>query len=131
MVQAFPSCYRVSDWHFLGFTRKFGASCDDHWQEPTGASFAVDTVTQAVNAHRALVRLKQPVRIGHRLKLKNVKTSYEIACVVVNAREPQERKLGVGIEFDQPPRAFSRISFSPDDWNSRNPFTSGTRSATK
>jgi hypothetical protein len=49
--------------------------------------------------------------------------------------EMQERKLGVGIEFDQPSPRSWRISFPPNDWNSRNPeakrFTSATRSTTK
>jgi len=104
-------------------------------KQPTGASFAEETITQVVNAHGALVLLKQMVAIGDRLKLKNVKTGDEIGCTVVDVGEMQERRSGIGIEFDLPAPRFWRISFPPDDWNSKSPeakrFTNGPRPATK
>ncbi|HWZ98499.1 MAG TPA: hypothetical protein VN025_12130 [Candidatus Dormibacteraeota bacterium] len=85
-------------------------------KQASGASFAEETVTQVVNAHGALVLLKQMVSVGDRLRLRNVKTGDEISCSVVDIGELQERKSGIGIEFDQPSPRFWRISFPPDDW---------------
>ncbi|MBS1839522.1 MAG: hypothetical protein JSS69_11260 [Acidobacteria bacterium] len=104
-------------------------------KQPTGTPFTEDTITQVVNAHGALVLLKQMVSAGDRLKLKNVKSGDEIECTVVDVGEMQERRFGIGVEFDQPSPRFWRISFPPDDWNSKNPeakrFTSSPRPVPK
>jgi len=88
-------------------------------KQATGSPFAEETVTQVVNAHGALILLRQMVLAGDRLKLRNVKTGEEIGCKVIDIGEMQDRKSAVGIEFDQPSPRFWRISFPPDDWSPR------------
>ena len=75
---------------------------------PTGLPFAEDTVTQVVNAHGALILLKQMVTAGDRLLLRNVKTGEEIGCKVVDIGELQDRKSAVGIEVAAQRRSQTR-----------------------
>jgi hypothetical protein len=88
-------------------------------KQAAGAPFAEETVTQVVNAHGALVLLKQTVLSGDCLKLRNLRTGEEIGCKVVDVGELQGHKSAVGIEFDQPSPRFWRISFPPEDWTPR------------
>jgi hypothetical protein len=88
-----------------------------------------------VNAHGALVLLKQTVAMGDRLRLRNVKTGDEVGCTVVDIGEPNDRKLSIGVEFDEPSPRFWRISFPPDDWSTKSAeakrFTAGPRAVAK
>lgn len=101
----------------------------------TGAPFAEESVTQVVNAHGALVLMKQLVTVGDHLRLRNVKTGEEIGCKVVDIGERVDQKCGVGVEFDQPSPRFWRVSFPPDDWSPRSAeakrFTVRTRPPAK
>ncbi len=101
----------------------------------TGAPFAEESITQVVNAHGALLLMKQMVTVGDRLRLRNVKTGEEVGCKVVDIGERVDHKCGVGIEFDQPSPRFWRVSFPPDDWSPRSAeakrFTARQRPAAK
>jgi hypothetical protein len=88
-------------------------------KQAAGAPFAEETVTQVVNAHGALILLKQMVLSGDRLRLRNLRTGEEIGCKVVEVGELQGRKSAVGIEFDLPSPRFWRVSFPPEDWTPR------------
>lgn len=102
---------------------------------PTGAPFAEESITQVVNAHGALILMKQNVTVGDHLRLRNVKTGEEIGCKVVDIGERVDHKCGVGIEFDLPSPRFWRVAFPPDDWSPRSPeakrFTSREHPAAK
>lgn len=85
-------------------------------KSPTGLQFQEDTVTQAVNAHGALVLLKQAMAHGQRLVLTNVTTQEDIECRVVFLGPKQADQTQIGVEFLKPSPNFWRISFPPDDW---------------
>jgi hypothetical protein len=86
-----------------------------------GASFSEEASTQVVNAHGALIVMKQAVSAGARLRLRNKKTGEEVGCTVVDLGDRVDQKAAVGIEFDQPSPRFWRVSFPPEDWSSKNP----------
>lgn len=86
---------------------------------PSGAPFAEESVTQIVNAHGALLLMKQLVTVGDRLRLRNVKTGEEVGCKVVDLGERVDHKCSVGVEFDQPSPRFWRVAFPPEDWSPR------------
>ena len=81
-----------------------------------GAQFQEDTVTQAVNAHGALVLMKQGVAHGQRLVLTNVTTKEEVECRVVFLGPKQGDQTQIGVEFLKALPNFWRISFPPEDW---------------
>jgi hypothetical protein len=86
-----------------------------------GTKFAEQTTTVVVNAHGALVLLKELVREQQLLRIRNDKTGEEQPCKVVDVGECREGKFEVGIEFIEPAPRFWRISFPPEDWNSNSP----------
>jgi hypothetical protein len=90
-------------------------------ERATGTKFAEQTTTEVVNAHGALVLLKEMVRAEQLLRIRNVATGEEQACRVVDLGEISNGKNQVGIEFlEQAPR-FWRIAFPPEDWNVNSP----------
>jgi hypothetical protein len=90
-------------------------------ERTVGTRFAEKTTTVVVNAHGALVLLKEIVREEQLLRIRNEKTSEEQACKVVVLGESREGKMEVGIEFIEPAPRFWRIAFPPEDWNSSSP----------
>ena len=84
---------------------------------PTRAPFAEESVTQVVNAHGALILMKQTVSVGDHLRLRNVKTGEEVGCQVVDIGERIDHKSAVGVEFERPSPRFWRVSFPPEDWS--------------
>ncbi len=81
-----------------------------------GAQFQEETVTQALNAHGALVLLRQVVSHGQRLVLTNSTTQEDIECRVVFLGPKQGDQTQIGVEFLKPSPNFWRISFPPEDW---------------
>jgi hypothetical protein len=77
--------------------------------------------TVTVNAYGGLVLLKTAVRLGQRLKIKNLNTGEETACVAVDANAGTSEAREVGVEFTADAPKFWRISFPPANWNSRGP----------
>jgi len=90
-------------------------------KQVSGLPFSEEALTQVVNAHGALIFMKQLVSTGDHLQIKNIKTGEEIACTVVGIGERHDHKCGVGVEFDQPSPRFWRVSFPPDDWTPKSP----------
>ena len=85
------------------------------------AAFSERTSTLVVNAHGGLLLLKEVVRLGQSLKLKNLATQEEITCTVVDLNASPNTLTEVGVEFVPPCPKFWRVSFPPTDWSSRNP----------
>jgi hypothetical protein len=84
------------------------------------APFSERTVTQIVNAHGALVQLREPVLIGQKIKMNNVSTNEEIECSVVDISEGNSIPEA-GVSFvDSAPHLW-RVSFPPADWTPRSP----------
>ena len=98
-----------------------------------GAAFAEDTATLIVSAHGGLLLLKEVVWAGQTLTLRNVMTTEEISCTVVDTNPVANGAAEVGIEFSEPNPKFWRVSFPPEDWTPRSPeakkmvLGSGTR----
>jgi hypothetical protein len=90
-------------------------------QRANGATFAEQTTTAVVNAHGALVLLKESVQGHQLLRIRNVKTGEEQACKVVDIVGSAEGKMEVGIEFLEPAPRFWRVAFPPEDWNVHSP----------
>jgi len=90
-------------------------------QQVSGLPFAEEAVTQVVNAHGALVLMKQMVSNGDHLRIRNVKTGEEVDCTVVVIGERQDHTCGIGVEFDAPSPRFWRVAFPPDDWTPKSP----------
>jgi len=84
------------------------------------APFSERTVTQIVNAHGALIQLREPVLIGQKIKMNNASTNEEVKCSVVDISKGNSIPE-VGVSFvDSAPR-FWRVSFPPADWTPRSP----------
>jgi hypothetical protein len=94
-----------------------------------GTAFAEYTNTLIVNAHGALIHLKEPVKEGQTVAVKNVTTGEELACTVVDVNPGANEVPEVGLEFATPSPRFWRVSFPPADWSTRSPeakrFTGG------
>jgi hypothetical protein len=77
--------------------------------------------TAIVNAHGALILLREPVLVGQVLVLQNLVTMEEIACTVVDAdvSPGAHGEQEIGVEFAQECPRFWRVSFPPADWSPR------------
>jgi|SRR5215470_3875278 len=82
-----------------------------------GAPFVELTNTLVVSAHGALLHLRERVREGQPLNLRNVTTGEEIACVVIDVGTGSNGVPEVGVEFERASSRFWRVSFPPLDWN--------------
>jgi hypothetical protein len=74
------------------------------------APFSEKTVTQIVNAHGALIQLREPVLIGQKIMMNNVSTNEEIECSVVDISKGNTIPE-VGLAFVDPAPHFWRVSF--------------------
>lgn len=86
-----------------------------------GAPFSERTSTLVVNAHGALIQLRERVLMGQKIRLKNVSTNEEISCTVVDLSPGNTAVPQVGVAFSEPSPRFWRVSFPPSDWSPRNP----------
>jgi hypothetical protein len=88
---------------------------------PNGTPFAERAETRVVNAHGALVVLKQAVSLGQKLKLTNISTNQEEACAVMDLNLGRGAEREVGVEFIEPSPYFWHVAFPPVDWTPRSP----------
>jgi len=86
-----------------------------------GASFGEATQTLVVNAHGALLLLREPVVVGQLLNITNVATGEALACHVKDTNPGQDEVPEIGIEFAQPSARFWRVSFPPEGWSTHSP----------
>jgi hypothetical protein len=84
-------------------------------------TFSERATTSVVNAHGALLRLRERVEMEQILRLKNVATGEELDCKVADINRGQDERAEVGVEFLEPSPRFWRISFPPVDWSQRSP----------
>lgn len=90
-------------------------------ERANGAPFAERTITQAVNAHGALIQLREAVIAGQELRMKNLTTSEEITCTVMDINSAGSPIPEIGVAFSESCARFWRVTFPPEDWNPRNP----------
>jgi hypothetical protein len=72
-----------------------------------------------VNAHGALIQLRERVLDGHMLRIKNLATNEELNCTVVDVNPGSFATFEVGVEFAEPCARFWRVAFPPPDWSPR------------
>ncbi|HTP67678.1 MAG TPA: PilZ domain-containing protein [Dongiaceae bacterium] len=85
-----------------------------------GATFSERTNTVVINAHGALLELRQTVVVGQALLLKHLGTGEELPCRVIDIN-PAGHVPEVGVESDSPCAHFWRVAFPPADWSPRGP----------
>lgn len=70
-----------------------------HGKTESGETFRVQTTSQSVNRHGALLPLETPVTHGQTLWLMNDITAQGIECKVVAVRRARDGKTYIGVEF--------------------------------
>jgi hypothetical protein len=83
--------------------------------------FEEEAVTLAINAHGALISLKNRLTSGTKVKMRHNMTEEEQECQVVFLGPVREGKAEVGLEFSESRPAFWRVAFPPEDWTPRSP----------
>jgi hypothetical protein len=86
-----------------------------------GVPFSEDTTTMVVNAHGALILLREPVIVGELLTVTHVVTGEELDCTVKDIEPGQHKMAEIGIEFAHPNPRFWRVSFPPVGWTPHSP----------
>jgi hypothetical protein len=80
-----------------------------------------EALTQAVNAHGGLLKMKMDVQLGQPMLLVNPKNQVEQKCRVVRVDDTASEYFSVAFEFDTPNPKFWPIVFPPSDWNAPSP----------
>ena len=86
-----------------------------------GQNFEEFTETLAINAHGALISIKNRITSGSKLRMKHKMTEEEQECHVVFLGPVREGKAEIGLEFSEPRPAFWRVAFPPEDWTPKHP----------
>ena len=86
-----------------------------------GAPFEEHTRTLVVNAHGALILLREHVLVGQVLNVTHRGTGVGIECTVKDINAGQHGKAEVGIEFVQANPGFWKVWFPPADWSRSSP----------
>lgn len=76
-----------------------------------------DALTQVVNAHGGLLKMKLDVHVGQPMRLVNPQNKVEQNCRVVRIDETGTEFFSVAFEFDQPSPKFWPVVFPPSDWH--------------
>jgi hypothetical protein len=90
-------------------------------QHANGSPFFERTQTQVVNAHGALIQLREPVLVGQNLRVKNLATNEEVLCTVVDINPGSTEIPEIGVAFVKPSPNFWHVAFPPEDWTPRCP----------
>lgn len=75
-----------------------------------------EALTQVVNAHGGLLKMKLDVFVGQPMRLLNPHNKIEQNCRVVRVDETATEFVSVAFEFDQPNPKFWPVVFPPSDW---------------
>jgi len=75
-----------------------------------------EALTQVVNAHGGLLKLKMDVHVGQPMRLVNPQNKVEQNCRVVRVDETGTEFFSVAFEFDHPNPKFWPVVFPPSDW---------------
>jgi hypothetical protein len=76
-----------------------------------------EALTQAVNAHGGLMRMKMELHVGQPMVLLNPQNKVEQSCRVVRVEDTADGDYSVAFEFDKPNPKFWPVVFPPKDWN--------------
>jgi hypothetical protein len=75
-----------------------------------------EALTQIVNAHGGLLKMKLDVFVGQPMRLVNPHNKVEENCRVVRVDETATEFFSVAFEFDHPNPKFWPVVFPPSDW---------------
>ena len=75
-----------------------------------------EALTQVVNAHGGLLKMKMEVHVGQPMLLLNAKNKVEQKCRVVRVDDTALEYFSVAFEFDAPNAKFWPVVFPPTDW---------------
>lgn len=76
-----------------------------------------EALTQIVNAHGGLLKLKMDVKVGQPMRLVNPQNKIEQNCRVVRVEDSSPEYFSVAFEFDKPNAKFWPVVFPPSDWD--------------
>jgi hypothetical protein len=76
-----------------------------------------EALTQIVNAHGGLLKMKMDVKVGQPMRLVNPHNKIEQTCRVVRVDDTATEYFSVAFEFDQPNPKFWPVVFPPSDWD--------------
>ncbi len=83
-----------------------------------------EALTQVVNAHGGLMRIKTELQLGQPMLLVNSQNKVEQNCRVVRVEDTAEGDFAVAFEFDKPNPKFWPVVFPPQDWYAPQPSPS-------
>jgi hypothetical protein len=75
-----------------------------------------EALTQVVNAHGGLLKMKMDVQLGQPMVLINPRDKAEQKCRVVRVDDTASEYFSVAFEFDAPNPKFWPVVFPPTDW---------------
>jgi hypothetical protein len=76
-----------------------------------------EALTQMVNAHGGLLKMKMDVHVGQSMLLVNPQNKLEQSCRVVRVEDMAGGNFSVAFEFDKPNPKFWPVVFPPSDWH--------------
>jgi hypothetical protein len=94
-------------------------------KQRSGEQFEEETNTLIVNAHGALIALKEKVEEGQIVTIRNLATEDKIPCAVIDVTVDSNGAPEIGVEFQKAAPNFWRVSFPPSDWSPRSPEAKG------
>jgi hypothetical protein len=84
------------------------------WAGRSGDRVEEEALTEVVNAHGALLRMRAPVAVGTEVEVTHGHTKKTSKAVVVYAEEPEKgKRVGVGLELEAPSHQFWGVSIPP------------------
>ena len=75
-----------------------------------------EALTQVVNAHGGLLKMRMDVQLGQPMVLVNPRNKEEQKCRVVRVDDTASEYFSVAFEFDAPNPKFWPVVFPPTDW---------------
>ncbi len=90
-------------------------------QRDNRSPFSERTATVIVNAHGALIGLREPVIVGQPLRVRNVMTNEERPCLVADIYPGHSAVPEIGVAFSESCPEFWRVSLPPEHWSPHSP----------
>jgi hypothetical protein len=75
-----------------------------------------EALTQIVNAHGGLLKMKMDVKVGQSMLLVNPQNKLRQGCRVLRVDDTAGEDFSVAFEFDHPNPKFWPVVFPPSDW---------------
>ncbi len=76
-----------------------------------------EAITQVVNAHGGLMKMRMELHVGQPMLLVNPQNKVEQSCRVVRIEDTPDGDFAIAFEFDKPNPKFWPVVFPPEDWH--------------